>query len=206
MEEKKVLLDQEVALAKEVLLNHGVVAFPTETVMGLGVIFDDELAYNKLNKVKERPEDKPYTLMLKSKDEINKYAVINDATQRVIDAFVPGSITILVPVKEHMVASYVTHSTGIIGMRVPTNMGALALLNAVGKPLLVPSANKSGKKPALNSQEVIEIFGDEIDCVISGEAKGEVPSTIVDLTGDIPVLIRKGPIPFETIMDVYMNK
>ena len=206
MDHKKVQLDKEIALAKEAFLNHGVVAFPTETVMGLGVLFDDELAYSKLNKAKERPEDKPYTMMLKSKDDINKYAIINAATQRVIDKFIPGSITILVPVKEHAVPNYLTHNTGVIGMRVPTNIEALTLLREVDKPLLVPSANKSGKKPALNSEEVKEIFGSEIDCVITGEAKGEIPSTIVDLTGDTPVLIRKGPISFEEILNVYLAK
>ena len=161
MEQMKELLVKEVNSAKEALFNHGVVAFPTETVMGLGVVFNDEVAYSKLNKVKERPEDKPYTLMLKDKADINKYAVINEATQRVIDRFIPGSLTILVPVKQYAVPSYVTHNTHVIGMRVPTNVEALTLLHAVDTPLLVPSANKSGKKPALNSDEVKAIFGNE---------------------------------------------
>ena len=202
----KEFLSKEVNSAKEALLNHGVVAFPTETVMGLGVVFNDEVAYSKLNKVKERPEDKPYTLMLKDKADISKYAVINEATQRVIDRFIPGSLTILVPVKQYAVPSYVTHNTHVIGMRVPTNIEALTLLHAVDTPLLVPSANKSGKKPALNSDEVKAIFGNEIDCVISGQAKGEVPSTIVDLTGEVPVLIRKGPISIEEITKVFLNQ
>ena len=199
-------LKEDVFIAKQALLCHGVVAFPTETVMGLGVIYNDEIAYHKLNKVKERPEDKPYTLMLASKDDIAKYGKINEATQRVIDAFIPGSITILVPVKEGMVPDYVTHNTNVIGMRVPTNKEALALLNGVGMPLLVPSANKSGKEPAKTSQQVNSIFGNEIDFVVSGRAKGEVPSTIVDLTGDKPVLIRKGPISIKKIDEAYFGK
>ena len=206
MDPTKELLTKEVASAKEALFNHGVVAFPTETVMGLGVIFNDELAYSKLNKVKERPEDKPYTLMLKDKEDMGKYAVINEATQRVIDKFIPGSLTILVPVKENAVPNYVTHNTRVLGMRVPTNTEALALLRDVGVPLLVPSANISGKKPALNSEEVKTIFGSDVDSVISGQAKGEVPSTIVDLTGEIPVLVRKGPISIEDITRAFLNQ
>ena len=77
---------EQVKIAKERLLNHGVVAFPTETVIGLGVVFDDFVAYQKLNNIKRRPEDKPYTMMVKSTVEIQKYAVINEVTQRVIDA------------------------------------------------------------------------------------------------------------------------
>lgn len=196
-------LKEEISLAKTALLNDGVVAFPTETVMGLGVIYNSEKAYNKLNKVKERPEDKPYTLMLKDTKEIEKYGVVDEATQRVIDEFMPGSLTILVPVKGDSVPAYVTHNTGVIGMRIPANEEALELLKAVELPLLVPSANKSGQKPAYNSEEVKKIFGDELDYIINGSAKSNVPSTIVDLTkGDIKV-VREGAISKEDLQRVY---
>ena len=199
-------INNEAALASEALKKGGVVAFPTETVMGLGVVFNNRKAYDRLNKVKERPEDKPYTLMVKDVEEIAKYAVINEATQRVIDAFMPGSITILVNVKKNSVPSYVTHNTNIIGIRVPTNIEANILLNMVGIPLLVPSANKSGSKPALNSEEVKQIFGSELDYVMSGTARGEVPSTIADLTKETPKVVRPGPISEEDIIKAWNNK
>ena len=194
-------LEKEIEIAKEKLLKHGVVAFPTETVMGLGVLYNDREAYDKLNQIKRRPEDKPYTLMVKSVDDLAKYGVINEVTQRVIDAFMPGSITILVPVKENSVPDYVTHNSNVIGMRVPTNLEAISLLEKVEIPLLVPSANRSGEKPALNSDEVKRIFGDELDFVISGEAQNEVPSTIVDLTREAVKVVREGPIDERDILD-----
>ena len=194
-------LKEEIRLAKEALLNHQVVAFPTETVMGLGVLFDDKEAYDLLNKIKRRPEDKPYTMMVKDKDEISKYAEINEVTQRVIDAFMPGSITILVPVKANAVPAYVTHDTGVIGIRIPTNSEAVELLVAIDKPLLVPSANRSGEKPALNSEEVKAIFGSEIGAIVSGKALGEKPSTIVDLTKKEIKVVRPGPISEEDILN-----
>lgn len=196
-------INNEAALASEILSKGGVVAFPTETVMGLGVSFNDRKAYDKLNKVKERPEDKPYTLMVKNVEEISKYAIIDEATQRVINAFMPGSITILVRVKKGSVPAYVTHNTDVIGIRVPTNIEARILLDMALEPLLVPSANKSGSKPALNSDEVKQIFGQEIDFVMTGKAKGEVPSTIVDLTKETPKVVRPGPIPEEEIIKVW---
>ena len=199
-------INSEAASASEALRKGGVVAFPTETVMGLGVVYNDRRAYDRLNKVKERPEDKPYTLMVKNVEEIAKYAVINEATQRVIDSFMPGSLTILVKVKKNSVPSYVTHNTDIIGIRVPTNIEARILLDMVSIPLLVPSANKSGSKPALNSDEVKQIFGQELDFVMSGKAKGEVPSTIVDLTKESPKVVRPGPITEEDIVKVWNNK
>ena len=199
-------INSEAASASEALRKGGVVAFPTETVMGLGVVYNDRRAYDRLNKVKERPEDKPYTLMVKNVEEITKYAVIDEATQRVIDSFMPGSLTILVKVKKNSVPSYVTHNTNIIGIRVPTNIEARILLDIVSIPLLVPSANKSGSKPALNSDEVKQIFGQELDFVMSGKAKGEVPSTIVDLTKESPKVVRPGPISEEDIVKVWNNK
>ncbi len=199
-------INSEAASASEALRKGGVVAFPTETVMGLGVVYNDRRAYDRLNKVKERPEDKPYTLMVKNVEEIAKYAVIDEATQRVIDSFMPGSLTILVKVKKKSVPSYVTHNTDVIGIRVPTNIEARILLDMVSIPLLVPSANKSGSKPALNSDEVKQIFGQELDFVMSGKAKGEVPSTIVDLTKESPKVVRPGPISEEDIVKVWNNK
>lgn len=195
-------MNKQIELAKKALLNHGVVAFPTETVMGLGVLYNDFDAYNKLNAVKERPEDKPYTMMVKSKEDIAKYAYVNEKVQRVIDAFMPGSITLLLKAKDN-VPGYVTHNTGVIGIRIPTNKEAVELLNEVNEPLLVPSANKSGHKPALNSEEAKEIFADEIDAYIEGTCLGEVPSTIVSLVKEEPILIRKGPISFEGIKAIY---
>lgn len=193
----------EAEAAKEALLNHKVVAFPTETVMGLGVLFNDKEAYDKLNKVKGRPENKPYTLMVKDTETIIKYAVLNKNTRRVIRKLMPGSLTILVPARDKSVPSYVTHGTNIIGIRVPTNIEATILLNMVGVPLLVPSANKSGERPAINSDEVKGIFQNEVDFVMSGEAKGEVPSTIVDLTGEAPKVVREGPISEEEILKAW---
>ena len=194
---------EEAASAKEALFNHGVVAFPTETVMGLGVLYNDFEAYNKLNKVKERPEDKPYTMMVKDIEQIEKYAVIDERTQRVISKFMPGSLTILVRVRDKSVPSYVTHGTDVIGMRIPSNIEARELLEMVNEPLLVPSANKSGRSPALTSNEVKEIFGQEIDFVMSGKAQNGQPSTIVDLTGETPKVVRVGPISEEEIIEVW---
>ena len=187
--------------AKEALENHGLVVFPTETVMGIGVIFDDELAFHKLNEVKRRPENKPYTLMLSDTSKISVYGHINDRIQRIIDHFMPGSLTILLKKKEGL-PSYVAPGD-TVGIRVPTNKEALDLLNALDKPILAPSANRAGEQPTYSSEEAKAIFGDEIDVYIPGSSKKELPSTIVDLSGEQPVLIRKGPIPFEDIVNEW---
>ena len=186
------------ALAKERLNNHQVIAFPTETVFGLGVYYDDEEAYNLLNKIKRRREDKPYTLMLHDINQINKYAYIDEKMIKALSKFMPGPLTILLKSKEN-VPGYVTHNTGIIGVRIPENKEALDLLRYLEKPLLVPSANRAGEKPAMNDEEVRQIFQDEIKVIIPGKAIGGLPSTIIDLTGEEIKLIRQGPISLEDI-------
>ena len=192
------------SLALNELTNHRVIAFPTETVFGLGVFYDDFEAYSLLNRIKNRREDKPYTMMLYDINEINKFAEVNEKYLPIIKKYMPGSLTILVNAKES-VPNYVTHDTKVIGIRIPSNKEALELLKFVKKPLLVPSANKADQIPALNDEEVKTIFGDEIKAIIPGKAVGGQASTIIDLTGEEIKLIRKGPIPLEELNQLLNN-
>ena len=191
----------EFDLAKKELDNSKVIAFPTETVMGLGVYYDDYNAYNLLNKIKERPEDKPYTLMLGDINRIKDYAYIDNRASKVISNFMPGEITILLPAKSN-VPNYVTHNTGVIGVRVPNLDDLRNFLNYIDRPLLVPSANKSGKKPAMSDKEVKNIFNNEVSYIFEGKAIGGVPSTIVDLTNKEVKIYREGNIKSQDILDV----
>lgn len=193
--------NNEFNLAKEVLDNSGVIAFPTETVMGLGVYYNDHSAYQFLNKIKNRPEDKPYTLMLGNVGEIFKYALLSERDIKVIMAFMPGELTVLLKSKEN-VPSYVTHGTGVIGIRVPNMPHLCEFLNYIKTPLLVPSANKSGEKPAMSSTEVKNIFNNEIGFIFEGVAIGGIPSTIVDLTGEEVKIVREGNITLDDIKRV----
>jgi len=190
---------KEFEIAKNALENSQVISFPTETVMGLGVYYDDEIAYNLLNQIKRRPEDKPYTLMLGDSNEIQKFAFVSDRDQKIIDRFMPGMVTILLKAKNN-VPTYVTHGTGVIGVRIPNLSEIIELLNYVKKPLLVPSANRSGEKPCMSSKEVEQVFKNELGYIYPGEAIGGVPSTIVDLTGEEVKILREGPISRQEII------
>ena len=120
--------------ALKALNDHKVIAFPTETVFGLGVFYDDFEAYNLLNTIKHRKEDKPYTMMLGDVNDIQKYAELDKKYLPIINKYMPGSLTILVKAKEN-VPNYVTHNTKIIGIRIPSNKEALNLLKFLKKPL-----------------------------------------------------------------------
>ena len=185
-------------LIKEALSSSKVIAFPTETVMGLGVFYDDFTAYSHLNEIKRRPEDKPYTLMLGSTEDIEKYAFVDSKVSKIINAFMPGPVTLLLKSKSS-VPTYVTHNTGIIGIRVPNMPIIQEMINYCGKPLLVPSANRSGEKPFIKAIDVRNEFKNEIGYVVMIDALGEKPSTIIDLTGEDVKIIREGPVSLKDI-------
>ena len=188
----------ELDLIKSALNDSKVIAFPTETVMGLGVLFDDEKAYQLLNQIKRRPEDKPYTMMLGDKKDIDKYAYLSQRDKKIVEAFMPGPVTLLLKSKDN-VPGFVTHNTGVIGVRVPDNKSIREMISYVEKPLLVPSANRSGDKPLVNYQDVIKEFGDELAYVVKENAGNSKPSTIIDLTHEDVKILREGPISLRDI-------
>lgn len=189
---------KELETIKKVLNDGKVISFPTETVMGLGVSFDDFNAYSLLNKIKRRPEDKPYTMMLGNVEDVSKYASLSHRDEMLIHRFMPGPITILVNAKSN-VPEYVTHKTGIIGIRVPDFPDVQELINYFGKPLLVPSANRSGEAPCNTFDEVEKVFGNEISYVLKTNAGRNKPSTIIDLTTNNIKIIREGDLSFDEI-------
>ena len=164
--------------AAKLLNQGGVLAFPTETVFGLGVVYDNKDAYSDLVSIKRRPPEKPFTLMCAETKDIEKYAYINESAKKLIDKYIPGQFTIILKAKEDL-PSYVRSKEGFVGIRVPDYPLVQNLIKEVGKPLLVPSANRSGEQPAHTSDEVINNFDDEIDGVILGESVSNTPSTVV---------------------------
>lgn len=196
----EILSQNDLLPAVFALLNGEVVAFPTETVFGLGVVFDNHHAYQKLVDVKRRPPTQPFTLMCASVDEIEKYAVIDDNTKKIIRKFMPGQLTIIVRVKEG-VPALVTLNTGFIGIRVSSSPLVQDFIKMVGKPLLVPSANKHGEPPALTSDDAFRVFAGEIPFVIEGKSASTIPSTIIKIDDKIE-LVREGVIPFKAIVEL----
>ena len=137
-------------------------------------------------------------MMLSSVEDIEKYAIISYRDRAIINAFMPGPITVLLRCKNN-VPDYVTHNTGIIGIRVPNLKNICDLIGFLQKPLLVPSANKSGEKPCKTYKEVKEVFKDELGFILEEDAGGELPSTIIDLTTENIKIVREGPITLNDI-------
>lgn len=182
------------------LKNNEVVAFPTETVFGLGIIASSEANYLKMVDIKKRPPEKPFTLMCSSTEMASRYVVISDVTRKVLEKFTPGPITLILPKKEN-VPSFIDLNTGYVGIRIPKNNEVLEVISKINMPLMVPSANISGQEPIKEQQGIIETFNGKISGVLEGECASNTPSTIVKIDKDTIILIRRGEISLEEIME-----
>ena len=204
MKQTILLKQNEIQKAADILKNGGLIAFPTETVFGLGVIFDRKEAHQKLLEVKRHRDDKPFTLMCADLDDIAKYAMTNDKISRLIQTFMPGPLTLILPGKKEL-PTWVCSKSGMVGIRISSLELVRNLIRLVGKPLLVPSANRSNQTPTLTQDETLSLFQGEIDAVIAGKAESHRPSTIVEINDTIN-LVREGEIPFDKILKVYEGK
>ncbi len=199
----KVLYWKNIDEAAELLKKGELVCFPTETVYGMGAISSSEEAFNKLVAAKRRPADKPFTLMCSSIGEAVRYCDVDVRSIAVMKHFLPGEITVIVPVRKDL-PKWITLGTPWIGIRVPNSPEALDLIEKVGTPLLVPSANRSGEATATTFEETYSVFKDEVGAIIKGKCQSNIASTIVKMEPGIGIsLIRQGPVPFEDIKKVY---
>ena len=182
------------------LLNHDeVVAFPTETVFGLGVKFGNLSALEKIYEIKHRSHSKAVSLMIYDSQDIEKYAYVNTNAQKLIDEFMPGMITLVLK-KKSILSDDFTAGYDTIGIRIPDDPFVLKLLKEVG-PMLVTSANISGQETLLNDQEVYKQFKGKINMIVKGECKSTLASTVIKVDEDVTIL-RQGCIQEKEIREV----
>lgn len=182
------------ATCAEAIKKGGLVAFPTETVYGMGANAFDGAACEKIFTAKRRPPEKALILHLSDKIDPSSFAEINDAYLKLKKAFPLGPITFVLPLKVAL-PNVVTAGGNTVAFRFPENAIARALIDLCGVPIAAPSANISGKEPPADAVSVINDFSGVIDCIIDGGgcAVG-TPSTIVSLIGE-PRILREGAIP-----------
>ena len=198
--ETKVVNFQSMELIKS-LASGEVACFPTETVYGLAVRYDYQDSFLKLIKIKQRNPDKPFTLMLRSSLEIGNYAYVDDKIQKLIDRYMPGEITLLLKPKENLYP-WVKLNSKYIGVRVSAKKEVRSLIQKVGVPLLVSSANISNFNVVKNFDEAYQVFFNKVPYIVKGEANSNTPSTIIICEDDLQ-LIREGNIKFEEIKKVW---
>jgi L-threonylcarbamoyladenylate synthase len=187
--------------AVQALAGGGVVAFPTDTFYGLAVDPRSARAVERLFQIKRRASDQPVPLIAADTDQTAQVGTLTAIGRRLAARWWPGPLTVVIPASAAL-CSQVHHSTGRVGVRVPDDRIAVSLARAAGHPITATSANLSGKPPAALADRVIEELGDLLDVVVDGgPAPGGAPSTIVDVCGEAPMLIRAGAVPWDRVLE-----
>lgn len=193
----------ELKAAAEILQNGGLVAFPTETVYGLGANGLDGKAAAKIYEAKGRPSDNPLILHICNEEMLMRLVVeVSDTARKLIEAFWPGPMTLILA-RRPIVPDQVTGGLPTVGIRMPNHEIALKLIKLADVPLAAPSANTSGRPSPTAAQTVWRDLAGKIDMIIDGGACSfGLESTIIDCTEDIPTVLRPGAITLPMIEEV----
>ena len=185
--------------AFEILKKGGLVALPTDTVYGIGALAFDGKAVESIYNAKERPVEKAIPILIAEIMDLNKVASkISYTTRRLASRFWPGPLTCIVPKKPTLPLA--VSATPTVAVRIPDHADARALLRAAG-PMAVTSANISGQPSPSTAQEVYDQLKGRIPLILDGgKTPGGLPSTLVDCTGEKPVILREGPISLSELM------
>lgn len=203
----KIFGKEGISEAAEILKGGGLVAFPTETVYGLGGNGLDKEAAKKIYAAKGRPSDNPLILHVSSIEEVYPLVkALPEKAKKLMEAFWPGPLTLVLP-KSDLVPKESTGGLETVALRSPENALTLSLIRACGFPIAGPSANLSGRPSPTEASHVFEDLGGRIEGILEDGAVGiGVESTIVDLSENCPTLLRPGAITIEDLEEVLGEK
>jgi L-threonylcarbamoyladenylate synthase len=191
----------EIQTALEIVQNGGIVAFPTDTVYGLGALAFDNSAIESIYVAKNRPLEKAIPVLVGDIKDFELVAEnIPDMALKFASKFLPGPLTCVVPKKSTLPPAI--SSTNTVAVRIPNHIDALNLLKLAGA-MAVTSANISGQESPISAEEVYKQLNGRIPLILDGgKTPGGIPSTLVDCTGEKPVILREGPISLEQLLSV----
>lgn len=196
----RILKESDVDFIVSELKKGKIVAFATDTVFGIGVIYSDYQAVKRMKAAKGRDENKPFPLMVSDVSQLPLVAFYTEREEKIFNALTPGALTVVMKKKDSILDEF-TSGKDTIAIRIPNDQFVLKLLAEVG-PMYVTSANLSNHPSANNTQEVLEQLDGRIDYIVEGEAKSHVASTIIDATGEEIKVLREGEITLEDINKV----
>lgn len=199
--------EKDIAEAAQILRDGGLVAFPTETVYGLGADAMNDEAVGKVYAAKGRPSDNPMIVHVAKTEDLKSLTEnITEDMKKLAESFWPGPLTMVVRARPG-VSRITTGGLDTVAVRMPDNETALRLIEKAGVPIAGPSANLSGHPSPTSSSHVYDDLHDRIDAVIQGEkCKVGIESTVVDMTGELPVILRPGVVTAEQIGQVLCKK
>jgi L-threonylcarbamoyladenylate synthase len=188
-------LRSQINRAIEILKNGGIVAFPTDTVYGLGCDVFNVAAVERIYKVKQRAGNMPLPVLVAGEDQLSEIvADVPDMARCLIRHFWPGGLTLLLPKKANL-PDIITAGQDKVAVRVPNHVVPISLIRGLGSPIIGTSANVSGKPSPVTAAEVEEQVGKGVDLIIDGgRCPSGLESSVVDVTGERPVVLRQGAI------------
>ena len=194
---------EKIRQAAEVLRGGGLVAFPTETVYGIGAAAFDEEAVRRVYEAKGRPQDNPMIVHIARASDISLLAKsLTPSVVKLADAFWPGPLTMVLEKKEE-VPDCTTGGLNTVGVRLPDSLAALELIRAAGVPIAAPSANLSGSPSPTKAAHVIADLDGKVDVILAGpECRVGIESTVIDMTTDPPLILRPGVVTRDDIETV----
>jgi L-threonylcarbamoyladenylate synthase len=200
----EIITPRDIPRALEILQAGGLVAFPTDTVYGVGAVAFDSAVVESIYTVKDRPVEKAIPILISDIDDLPKVtATIPDMASKLASRFWPGPLTLVLPKRPYLPEA--VSSTGTVAVRVPAHKVARELLRMAG-PMAVTSANISGQPSPSTAEEVFAQLGGRIALIVDGgKTPGGVPSTLVDCTKDKPEILREGPISLEELLSVLYS-
>lgn len=188
--------------AGKVIRNGGTVAFPTETVYGLGANALDDEAVRKIFIAKGRPQDNPLIIHVSTKEISELVKDVPEVAQKIIDKFWPGPLTVILE-KKDIIPNVTSANLNTIGIRMPNSEIALKLIELAERPIAAPSANISGRPSPTEVERCVEDLNGRVDYIIGGESSDiGVESTIVDCTINPPLVLRPGGITLEMLKEI----
>ncbi len=194
----------EIEKIVQILKNDGIISIPTDTVYGICARINSKVAHDKLIKAKERPINKSFPVMCENEEQIKSIAIADQKAEKLIKTFMPGPITIVLRKKEEL-PNYITNGKDTIAIRMATSKTIEEIINKLGSPIFMTSANQSGKKECTNLEE-IEKNCPLLDGMIEGTVIFSKGSTIVDCSSDKIKILREGPITKEQIKNALKKK
>lgn len=195
---------EHIRMGAEIINRGGVVVFPTETVYGMGANAFSEEACRKIFLAKKRPADNPLIVHISSFSMISTFTTgISDQLVRKLSMVWPGPVTVLLP-RNEKIPDVVTGGSRLVAVRMPANNLALKLIDAAGVPIAAPSANISTRPSITDSAHAIEELEGRVDLIYdSGPTPHGIESTIIDISGEKPVLLRAGSKPIEDLKEIF---